>query len=79
MTIGRRLLSSILKLTQATRKVPVFDPDAAALDYRQVISWRDAESDLIRRVEFQRLADVMRSQWVEWNGDDDLHETAFGG
>ena len=56
-----------------------FDPDAAITEYRDVITWRDALIDVITRLEFQAVADVMRERWKRWNGDDDLHEVACGG
>lgn len=47
-----------------------FDPDHAVSEYRDVITWRDASVDVITRLEFQAVADVLCEPWKIWNGDD---------
>jgi hypothetical protein len=47
-------------------------------NYRDVITKRESATDTWNRAEFESLARRMRLAWSEWQGEDSLHEMAFG-
>ena len=52
---------------------------AAIIDrYRDVIARMEAADDEPGRGEWQGVANRLRARWTEWQGDDSLHEMAFG-
>jgi hypothetical protein len=62
-----------------THNVQTFDPVAAVEEYRRVIERRDSpETPESGRDEFELMAKRLRACWTEWQGEDSLHEMAFG-
>lgn len=55
-----------------------FDPEAAVTVYRRVIAQLESEMTEPGQVEFRRIALRLRETWKEWQGEDSLHEMAFG-
>jgi hypothetical protein len=55
-----------------------FDPEKAVADYRRVIARRDEETTAEGKAEFDAIAKRMRAAWKDWQGEDSLHEMAFG-
>ena len=55
-----------------------FDAVRAAATYRDVIAKRDAETTEPGKAEFQTIAKRLRASWKTWQGEDSLHEMAFG-
>jgi hypothetical protein len=55
-----------------------FDVDGAIDRYRFVIASLDAATNDLARAEWEAVAQRLRSAWKEWQGEDCLHETAFG-
>jgi hypothetical protein len=55
-----------------------FDPTEAVAAYRRVVTQRDAARDELAKTEFDRIAQRLRDSWKEWQGEDSLHEMAFG-
>ena len=55
-----------------------FDAAQADAEYRRVIAQRDAATTKSGRAKFGRIAVRMRQAWKEWQGEDCLHEMAFG-
>lgn len=62
---------------QATPVDP-FDPEAAVATYRRVIAQRDEQAADVARAKFDTIAVRLRQAWKEWQGEDSLHEMAFG-
>ena len=56
----------------------VFDPEHAVATYRQVIGKRDEQTTDPSWIEFNSVARRLRREWKEWQGEDSLHEMAFG-
>ena len=54
-----------------------FDPEKAVAKYRRVIAQRDAATGP-GRAEFETIIKRLRKEWKDWQGEDCLHETAFG-
>ena len=54
------------------------DTDALITDYRHFIALRDAATLPVARADYDGSAARMRKQWAEWQGEDCLHEMAFG-
>jgi len=54
-----------------------FDPEQFVNCYRQVIAQRDAAAPAAR-VQFDATIRLMKQRWEEYDGDDQLHEMAFG-
>jgi hypothetical protein len=55
-----------------------FDPTYAVDAYRRIIARRDRATTVEERGESDRIAVRLRPQWRSWEGDDSLHEHAFG-
>ena len=55
-----------------------FDAERAVAIYRDVIAKRDAEATDLGKAEFQTIAKRLRASWKTWQGEDSLHEMAFG-
>ena len=55
-----------------------FDAEGAVNSYREVIAWRDKQQTDLGRADCQEIADRMRKAWKERQGEDSLHEMAFG-
>ena len=56
-----------------------FEAEQAVYDFREVIERRDAAITPEVVAECDALAGALRRRWAEWQGDDGLYETAFGG
>ena len=54
------------------------DAELAVASYRGAIARRDAAKTPARKAEFQAVANHLRQQWKDWQGEDSLHEMAFG-
>jgi hypothetical protein len=54
------------------------DAEATVVTYRHAIAKRDAAASESARAEFDRTVKQLRKQWCEWQGEDSLHEIAFG-
>ena len=54
------------------------NPEALVVRYREVISRLEAAKDALNRFEWQGVARRMRQEWRLWQGEDSLHEMAFG-
>ena len=61
----------------ATELTEPFDAERAVEMYRRVIALRDASTDL-GRMEFQAITQRLHDSWKNWQGEDSLHEMAFG-
>ncbi len=75
-------LDDTLDLTADNFKATRFDPlnlRRAVDSYREVIARRGTARTYQERMEFQVIAQSMRTAWKIWNGRDELHELAFGG
>lgn len=55
-----------------------FDPEAIVATYRQVIAQRDEQTTDLAWIEFNAIVQRLRREWKEWQGEDSLHEMAFG-
>jgi hypothetical protein len=55
-----------------------FDHERTIIDYRNAIVLRDAQCTALEKAEFEARAQRLRQAWKEWQGDDSLHEMAFG-
>ncbi len=55
-----------------------FDAEKALAEYRKVIARRDAQTTLEGRGQFEGVIYRMRRVWEVSQGEDSLHETAFG-
>jgi hypothetical protein len=55
-----------------------FDPELAVADYRRVMAQLNAATSEVDKFEFRTIATRMRVEWKAWQGEDSLHEMAFG-
>ena len=55
-----------------------FDAVAAVATYRDVIELFEQQTTVLGKAEFRSIAQRLRRQWKEWQGEDSLHEMAFG-
>jgi hypothetical protein len=55
-----------------------FDPEAIVANYRQVITQRDEQTTDPVWIELNSIVQRLRREWKEWQGEDSLHEMAFG-
>jgi hypothetical protein len=55
-----------------------FEPEPFVIEYRGVIAKLEAATSDIDRAEYRRIADGMKARWKRWQGEDSLHEMAFG-
>ncbi len=55
-----------------------FDPEQAVIEYRRVIAQRKARTTDVGRADYEGIVKRMRAAWTEWQGEDSLHEMAFG-
>jgi hypothetical protein len=55
-----------------------FEPARIVEDYRSVMVKLEAERTDLGRAEVGAVALRLRSIWTEWQGEDSLHEMAFG-
>jgi hypothetical protein len=55
-----------------------FDAEKVVADYRRVVGEFEAEPTAIGKAEFRGIATRMRASWKVWQGEDSLHEMAFG-
>jgi hypothetical protein len=57
-------------------------PETYAIDtitrYRNLIAQIETTVDESRREELQEMAARLRDEWKAWQGEDSLHEMAFG-
>ena len=55
-----------------------FDPQAAVDHYRHAVAQLDAQSTDLGREEWRTIAARLCSRWTAWQGEDSLHEMAYG-
>jgi hypothetical protein len=55
-----------------------FDPEHAVATYRKTIAARDEQTAEPGWIEFNAIVQRLRREWKEWQGEDSLHEMAFG-
>jgi hypothetical protein len=55
-----------------------FEPAKVIEQYRSVTAKLNAERTELGRAEFRAVLERLRSLWTEWQGEDSLHEMAFG-
>jgi hypothetical protein len=55
-----------------------FDPEHAVATYRQVIAQRDEQTTDPSWIKFNSIVQRLRRKWKQWQGEDSLHEMAFG-
>jgi hypothetical protein len=55
-----------------------FEPGKAVDQYRRAIAALEAQTDEPGRQEFGSIVARLRTQWKDWQGEDSLHEMAFG-
>ena len=55
-----------------------FDAEEAVAEYREVIARRDAQTTPEGRAQYEGVIYRMRRVWEVSQGEDSLHETAFG-
>jgi len=67
-----------LKKPAGSRKKPKFNPEGAVKVYREIIAKRDAATTAGWRKHYEGFAQTLRHKWKEWQGEDSLHEMAFG-
>jgi hypothetical protein len=72
-------LSTIAKLLGERLGEPAdFDPECAVKAYRRVINARDCAKTPKAKTEHNKTAKLLRKGWKDWQGEDSLHEMAFG-
>ena len=54
------------------------NPSATIEQYRAAINKMEAAKDEPGRAEWSSVAKRLRGVWREWQGEDSLHEMAFG-
>ena len=55
-----------------------FEPEQAVAIYRRVIAQLNAAESEVDKHELRSMAMKMRLEWKAWQGEDGLHEMAFG-
>lgn len=55
-----------------------FDPENAVATYRKTIANRNEQTADRDWIEFNAIVQRLRREWKEWQGEDSLHEMAFG-
>jgi len=55
-----------------------FNPEKTVIAYRKAIIQRDAQTTAKQRAIFESLARRLCRSWEKWQGEDSLHEMAFG-
>jgi len=55
-----------------------FDAAKAVGEYRNVLDHMEGAATPDAKEEFVRIARRMRQKWQTWQGEDSLHEMAFG-
>lgn len=65
-------------MAKPTELTEPFDPELAVTEYRNSIARRDAARTDKSRAKHQALANRLREKWKDWQGEDSLHEMAFG-
>jgi len=56
----------------------VFNCNKAIAEYRRSITQRDKATNKSGRAKLEAAAVQMRQVWKEWQGEDSLHQIAFG-
>jgi hypothetical protein len=54
------------------------NPEAIVFQYREVTSRIESAPSELDRHEWQGVARRLRQTWRDWQGEDSLHEMAFG-
>jgi hypothetical protein len=54
------------------------NPEGIVNQYRDVISRLETATDELGKAEWEGVAKRLRQAWHEWQGEDSLHEMAFG-
>jgi hypothetical protein len=55
-----------------------FDAQGAVDDYRSIMDQLDAATSLEANDKYRGMAQRARHTWKAWQGEDSLHEMAFG-
>jgi hypothetical protein len=55
-----------------------FDAVTAVERYRRIIERRDAAATCVDRDNLDSMATHLRAEWQQWQGEDSLHQAAFG-
>ena len=55
-----------------------FDAEQAVEDYRRVIAQRDRQKTALGNAKIGAIVARTRQLWQRWQGEDSLHEMAFG-
>lgn len=76
--IHRLVKSRTRQGERMTNPPDIFDAVKVVMDYRRVIARRDAATAKPRRTERDTKAKRLRESWKKWQGEDSLHEMAFG-
>jgi hypothetical protein len=60
--------------------MPNVESNAAAIieRYRDVMALRETATDELDKAEWEGVAKRLREAWRAWQGEDSLHEVAFG-
>jgi len=54
------------------------NPEATIAKYRDALGRIETAADELGRAKWQGVARRLRQKWQEWQGEDSLHEMAFG-
>jgi hypothetical protein len=54
------------------------NPEAFVIKYRDVMALWETATDELGKAEWEGVAKRLRQAWHEWQGEDSLHEMAFG-
>ena len=55
-----------------------FDHERTIIDYRNAIVLQGSQCTALEKAEYEARAQSLRQAWKEWQGEDSLHEMAFG-
>ena len=55
-----------------------FDTEKVVAEYRKVIGQLESATTEVEKSGLRLVASQLRDQWTNWQGEDSLHEMAFG-
>ena len=55
-----------------------FDPEKAVMAYREAVAQLEAQTNETAKEILRVITKHHREEWAAWQGEDSLHETAFG-
>lgn len=58
--------------------MPDFDPEKTVVNFRRVVAQRDQQTTASGRKKIASTIRRLRKEWKDWQGEDSLHEMAFG-